>query len=755
MTKPYLGSMLDRPALMRHRREARGTPRRRQSQSVLLALAACVLVSPALPASDLHQAGEMVIEHPAWAWNMAPWDSEKVVSYGDFQYTVYWNTAGALTLARRHIATNETQRLVFPDASLPSNDDPHQSTAIGISPRDGRLHLSYGQWASALRYRSSVAGLIEDPPPTLATSHFSGEKAMVGQHETRVTYPRFFNLNDGTLLFLHRYWTSHNGDSFLNRYNAQTGAWERIGMLFSRAGTFTDPMLGSSGSRNAYLNDIVVDSRNRIHITWTWREDPGHETNHDLHYIYSDDEGKTWKNNAGRTVANLPGGVPVRVDSLGIRVAEIPVYSWLINQDTMVVDSHDQPHVVTHHSTVPTAVTAERNLHYVHYWREQNGEWRSGWIDPPEVPHTSFRRRGALAIDPDDNLHFLVIEGGLRYFHARADEGWQIWRQKGFGNAYSGQGLRYDRRLWRKNQVLYAAATKSSSNAFALPVFQWNRPGPRYSLGDFSEDGKLEDWRLLKHLEGQSESGALRLAFQGNDPHLRRGGLGIDADRFRYLLVRMKHAGDAGQGAVFFVTHSDFSWSYSKSRTFALGAPDGQYHDYLIDLGLHSRWRGGIAGLRIDPAEEARGGDTASIERIVLWERTPLEEWRRTHFSEAELADAALSGDGAAPAGDGVANLVKFALGLDPRAPASREALPEVRRTADGALELRFIRPKETGLRYRVEVSSDLERWSSGPGATEVVEIADLGDREEIATRDLSSSGQSRRFIRLRVDSSE
>ena len=45
-----------------------------------------------------------------------------------------------------------------------------------------------------------------------------------------------------------------------------------------------------------------------------------------------------------------------------------------------------------------------------------------------------------------------------------------------------------------------------------------------------------------------------------------------------------------------------------------------------------------------------------------------FDEWRAVHFSTAELADPAVSGTEANPAGDGLGNLLKYAFDLDPHA---------------------------------------------------------------------------------------
>ncbi len=89
--------------------------------------------------------------------------------------------------------------------------------------------------------------------------------------------------------------------------------------------------------------------------------------------------------------------------------------------------------------------------------------------------------------------------------------------------------------------------------------------------------------------------------------------------------------------------------------------------------------------------------------------------WQAEHFSPAELADESVSGPYADPDGDGLANLLEYALGGDPRSAspeiAPRTALAE----AEGGrfLVSGFTRPHPfpTDIDYRVETSDDLVTW--------------------------------------------
>lgn len=105
------------------------------------------------------------------------------------------------------------------------------------------------------------------------------------------------------------------------------------------------------------------------------------------------------------------------------------------------------------------------------------------------------------------------------------------------------------------------------------------------------------------------------------------------------------------------------------------------------------------------------------------------------------------------PDGDGLPNLLEYALGLDPIQNTGEVGKPVVSRSGD-ALTLTYIRRIEApDLTYLVEVSSDLVIWDSGTDAIEQVSVTTLdATRQEIVVRDRTSlSSSPKRFIRLRV----
>ncbi len=130
----------------------------------------------------------------------------------------------------------------------------------------------------------------------------------------------------------------------------------------------------------------------------------------------------------------------------------------------------------------------------------------------------------------------------------------------------------------------------------------------------------------------------------------------------------------------------------------------------------------------------------------------PGDRWKADHFTASELADPAISGDTAAPAGDGVPNLLKYALGEDPWKPMPADRRPSLG-TSRGHLELRFDRPAgRSDLRYIVEASSDLSTWTSGSDHVDV-EVTTLIEGERVTGRDRFPLGSfEQRFLRLRVE---
>jgi hypothetical protein len=119
-----------------------------------------------------------------------------------------------------------------------------------------------------------------------------------------------------------------------------------------------------------------------------------------------------------------------------------------------------------------------------------------------------------------------------------------------------------------------------------------------------------------------------------------------------------------------------------------------------------------------------------------------------------DVGSPSITGPTANPAGDGMTNLMKYALGLDPTQVDAAAGAPVVGKTSGGNLTLTCVTPPGlSDITYIVEVSSDLQTWNSGPSFTATVSVTNL-DAQHVKTvvEDLTPiSGTARRFIRLRV----
>jgi hypothetical protein len=141
-----------------------------------------------------------------------------------------------------------------------------------------------------------------------------------------------------------------------------------------------------------------------------------------------------------------------------------------------------------------------------------------------------------------------------------------------------------------------------------------------------------------------------------------------------------------------------------------------------------------------------------SYSMSVLVVKSQFENWREQNFTAAQLSNWSISGDTGNPSGDGITNLMKYALGLNPNTPA-QSGLPvfgQVSISGKKYLTLTFTdQAALTDIAYTVQVSSDLQTWQSGASYTV---RTDNGTTNTAVFRDLTAIGDaSRHFMRLTV----
>jgi hypothetical protein len=366
----------------------------------------------------LTNAGLAIVSYGGFL-NGESFQQDGIVSHSGYQYAAFWNSSRHVVMARRALPSGAWSTFEFTDYSL-SADDAHNTISIGICPGDGTLHLSFDHHSNNLHYRKSVAGIVTNPATaTWAASSFSAVTSnLVGSTTvTLVTYPRFVTEPDGNkMLFEARIGTSGSGDEYLWEYDGATHAWTSLGMY----------VYGTGDSINAYPHGLSYTRGGaRLHMSWCWRETPDASTNHDLLYIYSDDHGRTWKNNSGATVAST-GTSFVSKNSSGIKAWTINQNRGLINQEHMAIDATGRIHVLLSHMPDAQAddadfTSARGKSQFFDYWRNASGTWTRVGMGLPVV--ASFR--GKLAISSSNNVYAVLPD--LRIAAASVASSFASW----------------------------------------------------------------------------------------------------------------------------------------------------------------------------------------------------------------------------------------------------------------------------------------------------------------------------------------
>lgn len=322
--------------------------------------------------------------YAATSVNTAVFRGSSVATYGDIQYVSYYDKDGNLILGNRRLkdkswTLNKTQY-------KGKISDAHNVISIGVDG-DGYLHVAFDHHGHPLRYAKSIA------PGSLQLGPL---EPMTGNNENDVTYPEFYSMPDGDLIFAYRSGASGRGNLVLNRYNTKEKAWTRV----------HDILIDGEGKRNAYWQ-MYVDAKGNMHLSWVWRETWLVETNHDLCYARSSDGGKTWQRSDG-----TPYQLPITMDTAEIAWI-IPQKSELINQTSMTADSAGNPYIATYWRSADSDVPQYRLV-----WHDGN-VWNMSQVGERSTPFSLSG--GGTKMIPISRPR-LVSDGKKAYFIFRDRE---------------------------------------------------------------------------------------------------------------------------------------------------------------------------------------------------------------------------------------------------------------------------------------------------------------------------------------------
>jgi len=315
--------------------------------SALAALAGC-----ASPGGGAAPDGAVSISTvgPGWAGNSVNaviFRKNSLVSDGEIQYVAYYDQDATVVLGKRRRGSDawELKRTPYRGHAR----DAHNAISIMVDGA-GYLHLAWDHHNNPLHYaRSRAPGSLE-----------MVAAPMTGQDEKSLSYPEFFRLPDGRLLFFYRDGGSGRGNMIVNRYDPASSSWQRLHAN----------LIDGEGRRSAYWQ-ACVDAQGTVHVSWVWRESPDVASNHDMAYARSRDGGQTWETSAGK-----PYALPINAASAEY-AARIPQKSELINQTSMAADGAGRPYIASYWREPGSAVPQYRVLYHTgSAWRRLDLDFR-------------------------------------------------------------------------------------------------------------------------------------------------------------------------------------------------------------------------------------------------------------------------------------------------------------------------------------------------------------------------------------------
>lgn len=279
----------------------------------------CLLMLTGLAQASTHRSQ---VADDGWARNSVNatiFRQSAVTTHGHTQYVGYYDDQKHVVLAKRELGSDDWQ--VHVTQYTGKAEDAHRGINLGVDGQ-GFLHVAWDHHGNPLHYARSIE------PGSLQLGE---QTPMIGSLEDNVTYPQFFNLPDGRLLFMYRDGSSGNGNLVIDRYDPATQKWQRL----------HDVLIDGQGQRNAYWM-ADVDANGSVHVAWVWRESWDVATNHDMAYARSNDGGETWVNSKGQ-----PYTLPINASTCEYAM-RIPQKHELINQTSIAADAKGRPYICTY-----------------------------------------------------------------------------------------------------------------------------------------------------------------------------------------------------------------------------------------------------------------------------------------------------------------------------------------------------------------------------------------------------------------------
>ncbi|AWB65478.1 hypothetical protein C2869_03085 [Saccharobesus litoralis] len=307
-------------------------------------------------------------------------------------------------LTRYNTKTGTSVDIEFPHQHTGFRGDPlvgesHNTIGLAVSPINGTIHMVYDMHAyddsnhggkfkdDYFRYSYSLAGAAEVADENFTLDQFVKDTSSVSQGDddykhltmtgdladkgnfARLTYPKFFQTDDGTLLLYMRLGGNNNGAYLFNRYDAANQKWSK----FTKFNENNQKSKGNEYNWGLYGNMKYLNGKLRVGFQQRSSDnDDKYKYQNGVYYAYSDHPQGfgEWYNHKGEAM------------------------TWpLINSDEIKVFepgdyiSHQQPNSVYIVKDFDWTVTAKGDIHIISYVQTNNSSSEAekyGFADVPK-----------------------------------------------------------------------------------------------------------------------------------------------------------------------------------------------------------------------------------------------------------------------------------------------------------------------------------------------------------------------------------
>ncbi|WP_181306030.1 BNR repeat-containing protein [Rufibacter sp. XAAS-G3-1] len=395
--------------------------------------------------------------------NVVAFRKNSLVTFKGTQYTGWYDADRTMVLAKRKAGAEAWEML---KTNFKGNAaDAHNTISLMVDGK-GFLHVSWDHHNNQLNYARSVS------PGSL---QLTNKVPMTGLNEKAVSYPEFYRLPNGNLMFFYRDGGSGQGNMVINSYDTNSRQWTQV----------HSNLINGEKKRNAYWQ-AYLDKKGTVHVSWVWRESPNVASNHDLAYARSLDGGKTWEKSTGEKYT-----LPI-TEATAEKALAIPQNSELINQTSMAADEKGNPFIATYWreagSTIP-------QYHLVYHdgkaWQKLQLDFRRtpfslNGVGTKRIP---IARPQVLVKNSAENASVLLVfrdeERGSKasalIINRISDPKWSIIDLT--PESLGSWEPTYDTELWKEKQVL---------NLFIQKVDQVDGEG-RSSIG--SQPIRVVEWK--------------------------------------------------------------------------------------------------------------------------------------------------------------------------------------------------------------------------------------------------------------------